>query len=334
MLSERQKKLLKIIVEHYIRTAEPVSSKAVCKKLNCSSATIRSEMANLEHKGLLVKEHISSGRIPSDAGYNYYIDNLLDPKKISGEDMLKLQVIFKNSLTTTKVIDKSLEIISDLTNLTALKLGTKAKDNNLREVRSITLDNDNVIVIIITDKGYVENRTIYLPNISKEDINNTIKLINNLISGTPLLKVNEKLDFEVKPIIGAYVKEYQMMYKTFYDVFEDINKSEYNIWGENELIKLPEFKNENKEIYDILQTLEDENYIKSFKHSKKGDDEIEVYLGEETDISDDLTIIKTGYKTRDEEGILALVGPKRMDYERIMSILKYLKEVLEEYNDG
>ena len=117
MLSERRKELLKLIVEEYIKTANPVGSSLLCDKLNCSSATIRNEMASLEDMGYLEKTHTSSGRVPSEMGYRYYVDNLMEPKKISGEDMLKLQTIFNNrDLELNDAISKSLEIISDIIN--------------------------------------------------------------------------------------------------------------------------------------------------------------------------------------------------------------------------
>ena len=95
-MSERQQRLLKEIVESYIKTAKPVGSKSLCKKLKCSSATIRNEMAHLEEIGLLEKNHISSGRIPSEEGYKYYVENLMKPKELTEADAHKLQVIFKN----------------------------------------------------------------------------------------------------------------------------------------------------------------------------------------------------------------------------------------------
>ena len=110
MLNNRQNELLKIIVEDYIKTAKPVGSKAICDILNCSSATIRNEMAALEEYGLLEKTHISSGRIPSEKGYRYYVDNIMKPKELTGEDMLKLQTIFKNSsLMLADFIEKVLK---------------------------------------------------------------------------------------------------------------------------------------------------------------------------------------------------------------------------------
>ena len=134
MIGSRQKELLKEIVEEYVKTARPVGSKALCKKFKCSSATIRNDMAALENLGYLEKTHISSGRIPSEEGYRYYVDNLMEPKKISGEDMMKLQTIFNNKqLELDDAIAKSLEIISDITNYTSVVLGRESKDNKLKK---------------------------------------------------------------------------------------------------------------------------------------------------------------------------------------------------------
>ena len=115
MLTKRQEDILKLIVEHYIKLAKPIGSKLICKKLKCSSATVRNEMATLENVGLLEKTHTSSGRIPSEEGYRYYVDNLMELKKMNAEDMLKLQIVFKNQqLALSDVITKSLQVISDI----------------------------------------------------------------------------------------------------------------------------------------------------------------------------------------------------------------------------
>ena len=138
MIGSRQKELLKEIVEEYIKSARPVGSKSLCKKFKCSSATIRNDMASLEDAGYLEKTHISSGRIPSEEGYRYYVDNLMEPKKISGEDMMKLQTIFNNKqLELNDAIAKSLEIISDITNYTSVVLGRESKEARLQKVEVV-----------------------------------------------------------------------------------------------------------------------------------------------------------------------------------------------------
>ena len=134
MLSKRQGELLKLIVENYIKTAKPVSSKALCKKLKCSSATVRNEMVVLEQFNLIEKTHISSGRIPSDLGYRYYVDNIMVPKELTGEDMIKLRQIFSNNaLVLSDAITKSMEIVSELTNYTAVVLGKSSDDNKMKK---------------------------------------------------------------------------------------------------------------------------------------------------------------------------------------------------------
>ena len=137
-MDERQNKLLKAIVESYIKTVKPVGSKSLCQKFKCSSATIRNEMVVLENLGYIEKNHISSGRIPSEAGYKYYVENLMRPKELTGEDMLKLQRIFENnSLELSDSITKTVEIISELTNYTSIILGKSSKENTLKQVSII-----------------------------------------------------------------------------------------------------------------------------------------------------------------------------------------------------
>ena len=161
MITDRQKKLLKLIVEEYIKTAVPVGSKGLCEKIKCSSATIRNEMATLEDLGFLEKTHTSSGRVPSESGYRFYVDNLMEPKKMSGQDVLNLQKIFNNKqLALSDVITRSLEIISEITNCTSVVLGRDSSNNNLKQVEVVPLSSERVIAIVITDKGHIEHKEI------------------------------------------------------------------------------------------------------------------------------------------------------------------------------
>jgi len=199
MLSERQENLLKIIVEDYIKTARPVSSKSICDIMNCSSATVRSEMSQLEELGLLEKTHISSGRIPSEKGYRYYVDHIMVPKELTGDDMLRLQKIVSNkSLVVNDAIARSMEIITELTSYTAVVLGKQSSDNLIQKIEVIPIDDNNLVAIIVTDKGHVEHKNVYLEGyVSMNDIKQTVDLINKLIIGTSLDDVAEVLEFEV-----------------------------------------------------------------------------------------------------------------------------------------
>lgn len=327
MLTDRQNKLLKLIVENYIHSAKPVGSKKICNTLKCSSATVRSEMAELENIGLLEKTHTSSGRIPSEKGYRYYVDNLMEAKKMNGEEMLKLQILFSNKqLELSDYLTKSLEIISEMTNYTSIVLGKASHENKLKEINVVNLNEKQLIVIVVTDKGFVEHKTISLENVKLDDVKKTVELINRLIVGTPIDEVSSKLEFEIKPIIGRYVEEHEVLYNTFYKVFEDFSKKNINVVGKNNILEQPEFNSNVRKIKDLFTKFDSIDMLQSIE--EEGND-IKVSIGHENKLDDDVTVIKTGYKTDAAEGTIAIVGPKRMDYERVVALLEFIKENIE-----
>lgn len=323
VLTNRQESLLKLIVEDYIQTARPVSSKSLCEVMNCSSATIRAEMSLLEEYNLLEKEHISSGRVPSEKGYRYYVDHIMQPKELSGDDMLKLQTIVNNkSLVISDVLSRSMEIVSQLTNYTAIILGKTSKDNLISKVEVIPIDDRNLVAIIVTDKGHVEHKNIYLEgNVEAKDVSKTVDLINKLIVGTPIDEVSSFLEFQVKPIISTYVEQHEILYNAFYNAFNDFtNMESVKMSGTKNILMQPEFNDADK-IRDIISKFEDKEIVKSIKEEDNG---INIYIGSENNIDDDVTVIKTKYTVNGEEGTIALIGPKRMEYDRVITLLNYI----------
>ncbi len=329
MITNRQKEILKEIVEEYIKTAKPVSSNHICKKLKCSSATIRNEMVRLEELHYLEKNHFASGRIPSEEGYKYYVDNLMAPKDMTGEDMLKLQTIFKNnSLDLNDTIKKSIEIVSEITNYTAIVLGSSSKENRLKKVEVVPLEDNRVLSIVITDRGIVQHKILNLPDrVSNEDVKKTVELINKLVVGTPINEVSEKLEYEVKPIIRDYVSQYEALYNTFYDAFHEFTVERNNntyFGGRTNMLKQPEFNSIDK-VKEILSKFEDADSISKMREEDNG---INIYVGSETELMDDVSVIKTKYNVDGEEGTIAIIGPKRMEYGRVVALLDYIKNNL------
>ena len=328
MLSSRQEELLKLIVEEYIKTVKPVSSKSLCDTLDCSSATIRNEMSALEDLGLLEKTHTSSGRVPSEKGYRYYVDNIMKPKELSGEDMLKLQTVFHNkSLMLSDAITKSMEIISELTNYTCVVLGDTSVENTVSKVEAVPISENSMIAIIVTNKGHVENKNIILDeNVTAEEIKQTVDLINKLIVGTPIEEVSSMLEYEVKPIIGKYVKQHEVLYNAFYNAFSDFtNDPIIKMSGTKNILMQPEFDDTNR-IREIVSKFEDKEIVSNIKEDKNG---INIYIGSESEFDDDVSIIKTHYTSNGEEGTIALIGPKRMEYDRAITLLNYIMDNIE-----
>lgn len=324
MISKRQEELLKLIVEDYIKNARPVGSKALCDTMKCSSATIRAEMNYLEEIGLLEKTHISSGRVPSEKGYRYYVDNIMKPRELNGEDMLKLQTIVDNkSLQINDIILKSMEIISELTHYTTVVLGKQSSENLVQKVEVIPIDKNNMVAIVVTDRGHVEHKNIYIPgDVDSSEIKQTVDLINKLIVGISIDSVSEVLEYQVKPIIGKYVKQHEVLYNAFYNAFSDFASESVRVNGTKNILMQPEFNDADK-IREIVNKFEDKDIVESIKEEDNG---INIYIGSENNFDDDVTIIKTKYVSNGEEGTIALIGPKRMEYDRVITLLNYIKE--------
>ena len=328
MLNTRAKDLLRSIVEEYIKTARPVGSKSLCKKFKVSSATIRNDMASLEEAGYLEKTHISSGRIPSEAGYRYYVDYLMEPKKISGEDMLKLQTIFNNkNLSLSDAINKSLEIISDITNYASVTLGSLAGVNLLEKVEIVPINDNRVIAIVITNMGHVENKQLEISEIiDKTELVKTTELINKMLKGVPLNEIGSKLEFEIKPILPDYVKNYQALYSTFYEALADFaDDRNVKFKGKTNMLKQPEFSTVD-DVKNIISKLESDDLVSKIEET---DDEVKIYIGSESELDENLTIVKTKYNINGVVGTLAIIGPKRMEYDRVLTLLEYVKNELE-----
>ena len=327
MLTSRQEKVLEIIIREYVKNVTPVGSKLICDELNCSSATVRNEMSILESVGYLEKTHISSGRIPSEKGYRYYVDNIMEPKKLTGEEMLKLQTIFRNnSLVLSDAIEKSMEIISELTSYTTIVLGNQSDDNLVSKVEVVPITDTHLIALVVTDKGHVEHRDVNMPSkIDMGEIKQTVEIINKLIVGTPISQVSSKLEYEVKPVINECIKEHDILYNAFYNAFNDFTKSEVKVRGTSNILMQPEFNNADR-IREIISKFDDQTIVNKIKEDDSG---VNIYIGSENDFDDDVTIIKTKYSVNGEEGTIALIGPKRMEYGRVTALLNYIKKNIE-----
>lgn len=323
MITSRQENLLKLIIEEYMKSAIPVSSKSLAETMNCSSATIRNEMALLEDVGLLSKTHVSSGRVPSSKGYRYYVDNIMKPEELTEEEIDKLGKVFSNSsLALNDAVARSLEIVSEITNYATVSLGNASPSNKVAKIEVVPISETKMIAIVVTDKGHVENKNVVLPEfVSKTEIKKTVDLINKLIIGVPISEVSKFLEFEIKPIISKYIKQHEALYTAFYNAFSDFtHETVMRTSGTNNILAQPEFSTPEK-MKDILNKFDDKDMIKKIDSNKSA----QIFIGEESDFDEDVSIIKTSYYKDGEEGTIAIVGPKRMDYGKAKALLDYIK---------
>ena len=328
-MNERQNKLLKEIVESYIKDVKPIGSKALVDKFKCSSATIRNEMSTLEDLGYLEKTHTSSGRVPSKEGYKYYVDNIMKPKELNGEEMLKLQTIFSNNnLVISDAIRECMSIISDITNYTSIVLGKDSDANTLKQLNIIPIDDTKVVALVVVSNGHVENKQVLIPEgVNVKEIVKACEIINKQLIGTPIKEVSEKLEFDIKPRIASIINEYESVYNMFQTVFNDFQAKNENVFfgGKTNMLKQPEFTELDK-VKNIMEKLEDYEVVKKIESNEDG---VNIYIGEENEFDKDVTVVKTSYKAGGEEGTIAIIGPTRMEYDKVVTLLEFLKSQIE-----
>ena len=328
-MGERLNEILKEIVESYVKNVKPVGSKSLCEKFNLSSATIRNDMAYLESLGFLEKTHTSSGRVPSEKGYKYYVDNLMKPKEITADDYLKLTTILNNKeLNLSNAITKAMEIIADLTNYTSVVLGHASDNNTLKQISIVPIDERRIVAVVITSSGHVENKNVLIPeNINIKEIVKTCEIINKELVGTPINEVAERLEFEIKPVIKDAIEKYEQVYNMFYKTFKDmtINNDDIFFGRKTNILKQPEY-NEVSKIKEMISKLEDVDLVKKIETDEK---EVNIYIGDETEFDSNVTIVKSSYNVGNESGTIAIIGPKRMEYERVVTLLNFLKDYIE-----
>ena len=197
----------------------------------------------------------------------------------------------------------------------------------MQQVNLVPLDNNQVIALVCTNKGIVENKKFNVPdNIFMDELVKTCELINKMLVGTPIDEVSKRLEFDIKPIISKTIKQYEAVYEIFYDAFNDFSKHSSNIFfsGKNNILKQPEYNNID-EIKRIVNKFEDESLVRKIEETGDG---INVYIGDESQFDPNVTVIKTKYNLNGEEGTIAIVGPKRMEYDRVIGLLEYLSNEL------
>lgn len=326
----RRDLILKHIVEHFIKTALPVGSHTLIEtyQLTFSSATIRNEMLALENDGLLEKTHTSSGRIPSSKGYQYYVERLRS-KSVDERIKQQLQVILsQKAQSVTDIIQKSSEILANMTKLASVVLGPNAQQEKLMSIQVTPLDNNSATAVFITDSGYVENKTFVLPkSIDKDSLADCMNLINKRLRGTPVADLSEKME-AIKPILEDYIAEHDVVYQAFTQAFINFASERLKLYGKDSLFNQPEFAHDGDKLRKVLTLLESPKLLKNVSQTKTN---LAVDIGR-SEQNEDLSILSSKLKMPGEkESRIALVGPTRMDYDRALSALEYVTEMLEKY---
>lgn len=334
MLTARQLLIFKCIVEEFIETAEPVGSKTLMTKyeLPYSSATIRNEMSYLEEHGYLEKTHTSSGRIPSTLGYRFYVNTIMQPNV---DDEVKNQVALlmgARERSLNEIIQESCQILSELTHLTTVALGPNSSYERLQNITLVPLNEKTITAIIVTDKGHVENRIFNIKNTEYlEDLKNCVNVMNDLLDGTPINQIVYRLERDVKPILSTKIKEHEILFNAFLEAFMKFANNSVYFSGKENMLYQPEYNDVNK-LRRLVSAFENSQSWRNLEPLQL-EEGVSVRIGSESPLTElgDVSVISASFKTgKQSKGSISVIGPTRMPYEKVVSLVEYISKNLED----
>jgi len=326
----RKDMILKYIVEQFVKSAQPVGSNTLLEEYNLpySSATIRNEMLELENIGMLEKTHTSSGRVPSAKGYRYYIDHLRENFE-DKENYVKLRKVVNDSTNhVSDVLRHSCAILSEMTSLTTIMLGPDELEETLAQIQLIPINVNSAVCVFITSNGHVEHKTFNVPDgIDTKDLEKCVKILNDRLVGTPLYGIVEKM-VALKPILSLQVEKYEILIATFKDLFQNMTGEKSNAWGTSNLIDQPEYASDITKLKKAVKLIESNSVWKFINPDNRGKINVQIGMDEEFN---DMSIVSVDVNVKGkEEARIALVGPTRMDYSKVIGIMEYLISQLDE----
>jgi len=334
MLDNRKKKILQAIVEEYIDTAEPVSSGNLVEELNCSSATIRNEMAELEKSGLLEKPHTSAGRIPSQKGYRYYIDELLRDDKLTIKEMQYIKSKLETTVNELEDLTKiATSTLSELTHYTTIAIGPKIENHTILDIKFVLLGSRVMMAIILTDSGIIREAIIkFDEDVTEEQIKNLNTIFANHMVGKPI----DELGGNIEEFITTEMKNSISIIQKIIDEINKIFKEHDDLIleGTNKAFDLPEFQKAEL-AKNFMNVLDAKDLVSEVLNTGVAED-INVYIGEELQDEKlkDFSVVTFNHLLGDKDiGTIGIIGPTRMDYSKVISIMKYISKKLKEDHD-
>ncbi len=336
-LDDRKKKILHAIVRNYLETGEPVGSRTISKytDLNLSSATIRNEMADLEEMGLIVQPHTSAGRIPSDQGYRVYVDEMLSEKEQEVENMKEMLLDKEEKLEKLlKQVAKTLAVDTNYASMISAPMMTR---NKLKFIQVSRVDEGNLLTTIVIEGNVIKNRMIEADQeLSDADILKLNILLNTRLSGLSIGDINLGLVAAMKQEAGILGDIVGSVIDTAAEAVTEDEDLQIYTSGANNIFRYPELADKEK-ASDLITTFEDKSDLTSFvENSLQADAEntgIQVYIGNESPVQSmkDCSVVTATYDLGEGmRGTVGIIGPKRMDYDKVVGALKNMMRALDD----
>ena len=364
-LDDRKLKILKAVIQNYLETGEPVGSRTISKytDLKLSSATIRNEMADLEELGYIVQPHTSAGRIPTDKGYRLYVDDLMAQKKQELEDReSKVSDREKEVDSMRDILNEKVDRVEELlqnvakvlakdTNYATMITAPQVKGNKLKFVQLSQLESDKILAVIVMEGNIIRNKVIDVSEaLSQENILKLNILLNTTLTGLTLEQMNLSIVSKMENQAGEHMQLVKEVLDAIVEAISDVldavantiqldNDLEIYTSGATNIFKYPELSDSVK-ASELIYTLEEKQSLsgliadqQSGKDKEADDHGIQVYIGNETPVASmkDCSVVTATYELQDGlKGTIGIIGPKRMDYEKVVESLKTIQTQMDE----
>ena len=333
-LDERKTKILNAIIRNYLETGEPVGSRTISKytDLNLSSATIRNEMSDLEEMGYILQPHTSAGRIPSDKGYRFYVDNLIAEKDKEVSDMKEF--VIEHTEKMEQVLQQVAKLLANSTNYTTMITAPQYHHNSLKFIQLSNVDDEHILAVVVLEGNLVKNKMIPIEEpIDNEHMLKLNMLLNTHLNGLSLDQINLGTIAVLKEKAGIHSKVISDVLDAVAEAISEDEDLEIYTSGATNIFKYPELSDSQK-AGELLNALEEKKQLVSLVTDNLSNEEngIQVYIGDESPIQTmkDCSVVTATYKLgKGVKGTIGIIGPKRMDYENVMDNLKNLKSQLE-----
>lgn len=338
-LSDRKKLILKAIIEAHIETGEPVGSKYLTENMQiaCSSATIRNEMAELESLGYLEQPHTSSGRIPSDMGYRFYVDSLSDSYAEATAEIDGMNELMKVKMNEIdKILESASKLASSLTNYTGIAIKPRPSSAFISRFETMFIDEHNFIIVMLTSIGNVKSKSIRSETeLTPEATEHITDCLNACFAGLSAEKITLPIVMKLESMMGSFSSLSQIIIKSIYEVMNEINGGSLRYSGIDHLLQYPEYSDisQFKELLGALERQDD--ILNMISDSDKED--ISVYIGSESPVkvmNNSSIVFKAIKKDGKTIGAIGVIGPTRMDYAKVLSTISSISGNIASMLDG
>ncbi|MCH3951345.1 MAG: heat-inducible transcriptional repressor HrcA [Acidaminococcus sp.] len=333
VLTDRQKKILQLIIDDYIETAEPVGSRTIARKYNLgiSPATIRNEMSDLELLGYLEQPHTSAGRVPSAAAYRLYVDSLAGPLMLSPNDVALINSLYRERVhTIDDIFQSTAKILSRMSKNVSVVLANKDSDCVFSYMRFLPLNEHQAILCIVTEEGNVDHGVIQIPaGMTSLELEQLAERVTNKLNGKKLSEIDSSLLTDLRNSVARDDRLYSSIIKGIKKVQDSQSENKMFLGGTKQILNQPEFK-EPERMKELLGVLEEEQILKDMLMAGKNSG-LKVTIGSENKFSGikDCSMIQATYRLNGQVvGTLAVLGPTRMEYRKVISVMEYLHHYL------